>query len=89
MRYANPWSQNGTPTEYEFDRPVSRTACGRGAIFKEFERSYHYVIDGVMVTMRAGRNRELLERMVAHIDGTPDDDWSVRRAASTYRQQAA
>jgi len=67
LSYPNPWHRGYNGPEIFERRDVQAwvSPCGRGMIVKVSEHQYDYLIDGRVVTQRAGRDMGLLERMIA------------------------
>lgn len=94
QQYTNPWFEDGKgsgPATYSrAGCSVSESKCGRGAIVTAFRESYDYLVNGRVVSQRAGKNMGLLDSLIACIHGEKQPEtWDEERALETYNKQEA
>ena len=87
MKYKNPFqSQPCDPAEFDTgNKRLTKSKCGRGFIVKPHEHRFDYVVNGVMVTCRAGKSMAVLEDLIAVcLDGKKPGPYHEHRALNAY-----
>jgi hypothetical protein len=95
ISYVNPWFETRGIPEGNGPRIYQRwycdayvSDCGRGMILEIQHDWYDYLINGKVVTQRAGSNPQILEELIAVIlDGKATEDWGMLRAKECYEKQ--
>lgn len=67
LEYTNPWHRDGQngPSVFKIpNAPIYRSPCGRGVMVKISNEHFDYLVDGKLITQRAGANTKILANLI-------------------------
>lgn len=87
ITYANPF-ESGPDVYHVSGGIVSNSTCGRGQIIKVSPGRFDYLVNGRLVSQRAGKSMDILNRFIAAIlDGAEPDHFMISWAKAIYDDQ--
>jgi len=85
--YKNPWFSNInlSPAIYHrHDVIFVESSCGRGEIIKVHDNLYDYLINGRVITQRAGRSLAILDELILYVLENKGNPLFGERAKDAY-----